>query len=63
MLQLDGTDFDCLSHLTVTVDGEWSPLPKRDWRGAAVADEPLVAVNLLLVDKDIEWAKSDRSHS
>jgi len=60
-MQLDGTKFDCLSHMTVNLDGEWSALPKRDWRGTAIADESLVAVAFLSVNGRIEWAKSDRN--
>lgn len=59
-MQIDGTEFDCLSHLAVTVDGDWSPLSKRDWRGRANADEALVAVAFLCVDGHVAWAKSDR---
>jgi hypothetical protein len=63
MMQLDGTGFDGLFQRTVTVDGDWSRLPKRDWRGTAIADEALVAVTLLAFDKHIEWCKSDRSQT
>jgi hypothetical protein len=59
-MNLDGIRFPCLASVAVTVEGRWSLLPRRDWRGVAVADEPLVAVAFLSCGGSVHWYKSER---
>ena len=59
-MNLVGSRFPCLTQLPVTLEGGWSPLPRRDWRGIAVASEPLVAVALLGSCGLVQWGRSER---
>jgi hypothetical protein len=59
-MELVGTRFPCLTAVAATLEGGWSPLPHRDWRGVAAAAEPLVAVAFLDCGTVVQWGKSER---
>jgi len=52
--------FDCLGDVDVEVDGAWCDGRRRDWRGLAVSEEPVVAVTFVSSSDCIEWCKSKR---
>ncbi len=51
-----------VAKLPVQISGNWAPPPKRDWRGFAIADEPIVAVTFLRCEGHIEWCLSERQN-
>jgi hypothetical protein len=59
-MSLVGIDFSCLTPFAVALEGCWSSLPQRDWRGVAVASEPLLAIAFLQCGGVAEWCKSER---
>jgi hypothetical protein len=54
------TTLTSLRRVGVSVTGQWSRLPKRDWQGSAVCAEPIVGVAILEVDSSTEWCISNR---
>jgi hypothetical protein len=47
-----------LSELEVSITGQWSPAPKRDWQGAAVSSEPIVGLAMMETESGCEWCLS-----
>ncbi|MEE9365731.1 MAG: hypothetical protein V3W44_03495 [Dehalococcoidales bacterium] len=47
-----------VSRIPVTISGEWPAPPKRDWRGVASSEEPIVAIAFLRWQHHVEWCLS-----
>jgi hypothetical protein len=47
-----------VTDLPIELHGGWSPTPAREWRGAAAAPEPLVALALLRRGGVLRWART-----
>lgn len=52
-----------LKCLSVTITGDWLSLPKRDWRGCVVCEEPIVGIAILETPTNTTWAISGRHSS
>lgn len=52
-----------ITPLPVTVEGQWSPPPKRDWQGQITAAEPVVAVVFLCAGAICRWSRSERRNA
>jgi hypothetical protein len=59
-MDLVGIDFRCLTPFEVALEGCSSPFTSREWRGVALAREPLVAIAFLACGNMVEWYKSER---
>ena len=59
-MTLEGTTFQKITPLLVSVKGQWSPGLNRDWHGLASAPEPFVALVFLCAPRGCKWAKSQR---
>jgi hypothetical protein len=62
-MTLDGMTLDKITPLLITVEGQWSPGPTRDWHGLASAPEPFVALIFLCAPSGCKWAKSQRGEA
>jgi hypothetical protein len=60
---LEGTKLGKLTPLLVSVQGQWSPGPNREWRGLANAAEPFVAIVFLSSPSGCIWGKSERGET
>jgi hypothetical protein len=58
---IEGLTVPGVSRFPVTFTGSWSALPKRDWRGIASAQEPIVAIAFLRRQHHVEWGLSSRT--
>ena len=59
-MNLDGMKFMNVTPLLISVEGQWSPGPNRDWHGWANATEPFVAITFLCTPTACSWSKSER---
>jgi hypothetical protein len=50
-----------VTRLLISIEGQWSSGPNRDWRGWATATEPLVAITFLSTPTDCNWSRSARA--
>lgn len=55
---IEGITIPGVSRIPVSLSGDWSAPPKRDWRGVASAEEPIVAITFLRRQHHIEWCLS-----
>jgi hypothetical protein len=62
-MMFEGTMLGNVTPLQVSVEGEWSPAPHRDWRGRANASEPLVALVFISGQGFCKWTKSERGEA
>lgn len=62
-MRLDGTRLQGLTPLTLTVEGQWLPLPKRDWRGRSTSTAPVLAMSFVTSEGDCQWSKSARKEA
>ncbi len=51
---------EALTPMTVTINGDWLPLPNRVWRGRATAPAPFVTMMFISSGGVILWTKSQR---
>ncbi len=59
-MHLGGMRFMKVTPLRISVEGQWSAGPHRDWRGWANATEPFDAITFLSTPTDCNWSKSER---
>ena len=52
--------FDALRQIDVSVAGDWQADTRRDWRGKALAPEPVVAISFVVKGAQVSWCKSER---
>lgn len=60
-MSLDAVTLNGATPLLISVQGQWSTGPSRDWLGWAQATEPFVALAFLRTPEICRWARSERA--